>query len=176
MRRNVDAMETVEHRVTYQRPPTTGTTTMSYKGHQGTLTQRITQTAYELEQQLVHFTLGWVGALEGILRGSYKGARSLQPHLTSTEGFKTLLYGERHKAEMQHMSITDLIKSWIPNFSSSKQQRSESPGPIALSSIIMCSYEVARPGSLPLSEPPYAAVLGFSLCRYSEEASSGDIV
>lgn len=104
--------------------------TMVEKG-QGVFSS-LTQYAVSIEQKLLHYTFAWVGTLEGVLLGSYKGARSLQPHFTSTEGFKELLYGSRHKHEMQHQSITDLLKSWIPNFSSSKQRdvkRSESPSP-----------------------------------------------
>ena len=123
-----------------------GTVSQKGQGVYSTLTQYV----YSFEQKLLHFTFSWAGALEGVLLGSYKGARSLQPHFTSTEGFKDLLYGSRHKAERQHMSVTDLLKSWIPNFSSTKQrdvQRSASRSPILLSRI-KGPFEVARPYSL----------------------------
>lgn len=91
---------------------------MTAKGQD--LITTVTQTFFSVEQRLLHFTYACIGASIGFLQGSFHGAQRLQPHFASTDGFKELVCGSEHP-ERKSQSVSDLLKSWIPNFSSQKQ-------------------------------------------------------
>ena len=88
--------------------------------------QVLSSYAVGLEQALLHWTFAIFGASVGLLQGTYHAAQRLQPHFTSTKGAKQLIYGVNHP-EREQLSVTDLIKSWIPGYNSRGQKASESP-------------------------------------------------
>jgi hypothetical protein len=69
-----------------------------------------------LEQHLLAITFTLLGASAGILTGSIKATKQLQPNFTSTGGFRELIYGSAHKDEKDRLSVSDLLKSWVPGF------------------------------------------------------------
>ena len=96
---------------------------------QGNAIQVLSSYAISLEQSLLHWTFAIFGASVGLLQGTYHAAQRLQPHFTSTAGAKQLIYGVNHP-EREHLSVTDLIKSWIPGYTSTGHKASESPTPL----------------------------------------------
>ena len=95
---------------------------------QGGIVQVVSSYAMSLEQTLFHWTYAIFGASMGFLQGGLQATHRLKPHFTSTHGLKELIVGSNHVHEPQAQgSITDLLKSWIPNFSSTKSKTSAPP-------------------------------------------------